>query len=205
MHLILPELSVLSVGLKPSQTRSLIVLPALRRMLTASVWVAPSRDWPLTSIIRWPTWQDLVMDWSFQFTSWKMRQFSAFYLYSRVGGCNGAGVDFDTEDSLITGVLGVAWLSSQTSLDNHPELLSLLLFDGDLHEAGWERVVLDGQLDDLALLQEGHDGLLVTDAPDVGLIHGQDPVTHSELPSGGCGASRDNFTDVNPLERKLSN
>ena len=114
-----------------------------------------------------------------------MRQFFAFYLYSRVGGCDGAGVDFDTEDSLITGVLGVAWLSSQTSLDNHPELLSLLLFDGDLHEAGWERVVLDGQLDDLALLEEGHDGLLVTDTPDVGLVHGQDPISHPQLPGGG--------------------
>ena len=51
-----------AAGLKPSQTSSLIWSPALRRMATASWWVAPSSDCPFTSMIRWPTLMPLSLE-----------------------------------------------------------------------------------------------------------------------------------------------
>ena len=56
----------------------------------------------------------------------------AFHLNSRISGRYGARVDFNTENSLIVRILGVAWLTSQASLHDHPELLAFLLVDSDM-------------------------------------------------------------------------
>ena len=114
-------------------------------------------------------------------------------------GSSRARVHFDTEDTFVGRVEGVSRLAPQTTFDDHAELLAGLLHDGDLPEAGRQGVVLDGELHDLAVLQEGHDGLLVCDHPDVGGVDGQHPVAHLQLVRGSGGSSGDDFTDVDSL------
>ena len=125
------------------------------------------------------------------------------HLDSGVFGGDRAGVDLDAEDALVRGVQRVAGLAPQAALHDHPELLALSLVQGDLHEAGGKGVVLDGELDDLAGLEEAHHRLLVADVPDVGGVDRQDPVAHPELPRGRGRAPGDDFTHVDSLKHKI--
>ena len=93
-------------------------------------------------------------------------------------------------------------MASEAALDDHAELLALGLVHRDLHEAGGQGVVLDGELDDLAGLEEAHHGFLVADAPDVGGVDRQDPVAHPQLARGRGRASGGDLTHVDSLDQK---
>ena len=97
--------------------------------------------------------------------------------------------------------MGVARLSSNTPLHNHPELLPLLLPDSNLHEPGGKRIVLDRQLDNLAGLEQRHDGFLMCHVPDVSGVDRQDPVSHPQLPGGSGRAAGDDLADIDSLKR----
>ena len=122
------------------------------------------------------------------------------YLYPWISGSDGARIDFDTEYSFIGRIVRVTRLSSQTSLDNHPELLSFFLPDCDLHEPCRKRIVLDRQLDNLAGLEQRHDGFLMRHIPDICRVHGQDPVSHPQLASGRGRATGYDLTDIDSLK-----
>ena len=64
--------------------------------------------------------------------------------------------------------------------------------------------MLHCQLHHLAVLQQGHHCLLVSDHPDVCRVHGQHSVSHPQLSSGSRGATRDDLADVDALEGRGS-
>ena len=141
-----------SSGLNPSQTRSLISSPAFRRMFTASWWVAPKRDWPLTSIILWPTLMEVYLKLLKLLTS----NLITLILLS-------FEADFNTEYSFICRIQRVPRLSTKSSLDDHAKLLALFLDHAYLHKSRWKRIMLNSQLHDLAMLQQSHHSFLMAD------------------------------------------
>ena len=125
------------------------------------------------------------------------------HLYPWIPRCDGSRIDFDTEDSFIGGIVRIARLSSKTAFDDHSKFLSFLLPDGDLHESCRKRIVLDRQLDNLARLEQRHDGFLMGHVPDICRVHCQDPVSHPQLARGCSWAARNDLTDIDSLKNSF--
>ena len=64
--------------------------------------------------------------------------------------------------------------------------------------------MLNRQFDNLARLEQRHDGFLMSNVPDVCRVHRQDSVAHPQLARGSCRTSGYDLTDIDSLKHLIS-